>query len=68
MIVYLTNGNKIGGYFSNNSFSSSYPEEEQIYIEQVWRLDENDGFIEPIDRSKGILILNKEISYIQFFQ
>jgi len=68
VIVHLKDGRKIGGRFDINSFASSYPAEEQIYLEEVWRLDENGGFIEPIERSKGILVLSKEILLVEFFK
>ncbi len=68
VIVHLRNGVKIGGKYNSKSFSSSYPAEEQIYLEEVWRLDENGAFIEPIDRSAGILILGKDISSLELFK
>jgi len=54
--------------FDTNSFASSYPAEEQIYIEEVWDLDEKGKFIKPIERSKGIIISEKEISSVEFFK
>ncbi|MBS1258964.1 MAG: hypothetical protein MAG551_02028 [Candidatus Scalindua arabica] len=68
IIVHLKDGRKIGGKFDTNSFASSYPAEEQIYLEEVWKLKENGGFVEPIDRSQGILISSKEILSIEFFK
>lgn len=68
IIVHLKNGRKIGGRFGANSFASSYPAEEQIYLEAVWKLDENGKFIESVGRSKGILILGDEILSIEFFK
>lgn len=69
VIVHLTNGEKIGGLLSTNSFVSSYPYEEEIYLEKVWKLDEEGKrFIEPIERSKGIIILEKEISRVELFE
>lgn len=68
IIVHLKNGRKLGGVFMNNSFASSYPAEEQIYLEKVWELDENEKFKEPIERSKGIIILKDEISAVEFFE
>ena len=68
MIVHLKDGRKIGGRYDTNSFASSYPADEQIYLEEVWKLDEKGKFIETIDRTKGILILSKDISSIELFQ
>jgi len=68
VIVHLRNGKKIGGKYDSNSFSSSYSAEEQIYLEEVWHLNENGAFIEPVDRSAGILILGKDISSLELFK
>lgn len=68
VIVHLKDGRRIGGKYDTNSFVSSYPAEEQIYLEEVWKLDEKGKFIEPIERTKGILILGREISMIEFFE
>ena len=67
VIIHLEDGRKIGGKFDKDSFASSYPEEEQIYLEEVWKLDEEGKFIEPIERSKGIIILTNKVLFIEFF-
>jgi len=68
VIINLKDGRKIGGKYDKNSFSSSYPSEEQIYLEEVWKLDKDGKFIEPIERSKGIIVLGEEILAIEFFK
>lgn len=68
VIVHLKDGRRIGGRFDTDSFASSYPAEEQIYLEEVWKLDEGGRFVEPIERSRGILILGKEILSVEFFE
>ncbi|TFH47086.1 MAG: hypothetical protein E4G94_00930 [ANME-2 cluster archaeon] len=68
LIVHLKDGRKIGGKFDYKSFASSNPAEEQIYLEEVWKLDENGKFSEPVERTKGIIILSAEILSIEFFE
>lgn len=67
VIVHLKNGTSIGGIYDENSFASSYPAKEQIYLEQVWEIDDEGVFLKPVDRSKGIIILGDDISSIEFF-
>jgi hypothetical protein len=67
VIVHLVDGKKIGGRYDKNSFTSSYPAEEQIYLEQVWHLDDKGAFMKAVERSGGIIILGKEISSLEFF-
>jgi len=67
VIIFLKNGEKIGGVYSSNSFSSSYPFKEQIYIEQRWEIGINNKFIKPIANTKGTIVLSDEISHINFY-
>ena len=69
VIVELTDGRKIGGVFSTGSYASSYPSEQQIYLEKTWAIDENDHFLPDgeINRSKGIIISGKQIFLLKFF-
>lgn len=67
IIVHLKDGRRIGGKFDNKSFASSDPAEEQIYLEEVWKLDSAGGFISPVERSSGIIVLQDEISMIELF-
>jgi hypothetical protein len=68
VIVHLKDKRRIGGRFDTNSFASSYPAKEQIYLEEVWELGEKGNFVKRIDRSKGIVILGDEIVAIEFFE
>ena len=68
MIIHLKDGRRIGGRFDENSSASSFPAKEQIYIEEVWELDENGKFIEPIKRSAGIIVLSNEILSVELFK
>jgi len=68
VIVHLKDGKKIGGRFDMNSFASSYPSEEQIYLEEVWELNDKGAFVKAIERSKGIIILGKDILAIELFE
>ena len=68
MIIHLKDGRRIGGKFDENSSASSFPAKEQIYIEEVWELDENGKFIKPIKRSAGIIVLSNEILSVELFK
>ena len=69
VIVHLKDGRKIGGRFDRRSFASSYPADEQIYIEEVWQLDKDGKFQSDgqVERSQGILILRDEVLAVEFF-
>ena len=66
VVIYLTDGTKIGGMYDTDSFASSYPEEEQIYIQEVWDINEHNKFIKKRNGSCGALISAKDIKTIEF--
>lgn len=66
VIINLKNGEKIGGVYSDKSFSSAFPHKEQIYLEELWKLDKEGNFIEKEKRTLGIIILGEEIKTIEF--
>lgn len=68
MIVHLQNGQRIGGRFDTKSFASSDPADEQIFLEEVWVLDEIGRFVSQVERSRGIIIMNDEIRAVEFFE
>lgn len=38
VLVHLKGGGLVGGVFSKNSFASSYPDPEDLYLEEVWQV------------------------------
>lgn len=68
VIVHTKDGRHIGGRYDSKSFTSSFPHKEQIYLEELWRLDKKGAFIKQVDRTEGILIMGDEISFIEFFK
>ncbi len=67
IIVHLQDGRKVGGIFAENSYASSYPAPEQIYLEKVWQLDTEGKFEKQIEGSRGMLILDGQIAAIELF-
>ena len=65
--VTLTNGKVVGGKYASNSFASSAPSEEQIYLEQSWIIKDKGGFERAKINTAGILIKHDEITYLEFF-
>lgn len=68
VILHLKDGRRIGGSFDTSSFASSFPAQEQIYLEAVWRIDEAGKFLQKVDRSKGIIISASELQSVELFQ
>lgn len=67
VVATLGDGRRIGGYYGPESFASSNPEPEQIYLQETWVLNDGCGFERPRGNSAGILILAKEIVSLELF-
>ncbi|RRR67419.1 MAG: hypothetical protein EI684_18995 [Candidatus Viridilinea halotolerans] len=68
VVVTLKDGDKIAGKFCDESFASSAPAEEQIYLEEEWVLNQEGGFERPAFNSAGIIILASEIRSVEFYK
>lgn len=68
VIVHLKNGSKVAGEYSENSFTGSFPNGQDIYLEKLWKLDEKDLFITAINKSGGAIIKADEWSVIELFE
>lgn len=66
VIVTLKNGEKIAGMYGPDSFASSAPSEEQIYLEEQWILNRDGGFERKAEQTLGIIILSSEIRSVEF--
>ena len=67
VIVTLKDGTKIAGSYDSESFSSSAPAEEQLYLEEAWVLNDDGGFERPRKSTAGIIILSNEIVTVELF-
>jgi hypothetical protein len=63
--VTLKNGTQIAGLYADKSFVTNSPAPEQLYLQELWELNDEGGFDAPKTKTRGILILANEISFIE---
>jgi hypothetical protein len=69
VIVHLKDQRRIGGLYADKSFTSHSPAPPEIYLEQVWYLDEEGEFTgSVVEPTSGILIMGTEILASEFFR
>ena len=67
VLITLNDGIKIGGFWGPDSFASSFPSSEDIYLEALGEIDENGNF-KVIKNTAGALIEREKIKFIEFFE
>jgi len=67
--VHLKDQRRIGGLYGGNSYTSHSPAPPEIYLEEVWHVDENGGFTGKMVKSTaGVLVMGTDILALEFFQ
>ena len=68
ILIHLKNGKLIAGLYSSDSFASSFPYPEELYLEEVWNITENGEFLDKIENTKGFWITRDSYDYMEFFK
>ena len=68
VLARLKNGALLGGVMGSRSFASSYPSDEDLYLEQLWSVTDQGQFLSPVPDTKGALISRSDCEYIQFIE
>lgn len=67
VLAHLKTGEMLGGLLAEHSCASRFPNDEDIYIEEVWKLDEAGRFIKRIEQTAGALIKRADCTHIELF-
>lgn len=60
-------GGVIGGYYGDRSRASPYPGVQQVYLEELWNIDDETGrFLQPKDQTGGAIISREDCSVVEF--
>ncbi|MGH9445827.1 MAG: DUF6338 family protein [Terriglobia bacterium] len=68
--IWLTfkSGQVMAGLYGPNSFASSFPQRQDLFVEKLLSLDENGNVMEWKDGSAGALINMESLERIEFFE
>lgn len=68
IIVHLKDGRRLGGWYGENSYAGLYPNSGHLSLEQLWRLDEQNRFVEPVPQSRGIILRPDDYHFVELFR
>lgn len=58
----------IAGVFGKRSFASLYRRRQDIFLQEAYDLDDDDGFADPVVDSVGVWIAQDSIDRIEFYR
>ena len=67
ILVTMKDSSQVGGFFGERSFASSDPNERDLYIQEVLKINQ-DGPWQRIPDNNGILVRGDEIKHIEFWK
>lgn len=68
ILVHMRDGRRIGGTWSGDAFASSYPIPRDLFLSEVWSVDQETGeFIAPVAGTKGLFLSGDDIEMLEFF-
>lgn len=68
IVFTLQDGRRFGGIWQEPCFASSHPSDEQIFISEVYNVDQVTGqLIDKIPHHAGLLVDKSTIDFIEFF-
>lgn len=60
----LKDGERVGGLFSAQSFAALYPEAQDVFLEEAWRLSVDGSFVESIPGA-GLFVPHQNIDLVE---
>lgn len=66
ILITLTDGTEIAGFFGKRSMASSDPDHKDIYIENVYTVPKDGDPWQPVDDSLGMHVDGSQIAFIEF--
>jgi hypothetical protein len=67
LLVHLTDGSLIGGYWGGESYAGSFPNDGDVYIQAVYRVSDDGSFGEQVAGTRGVLLRKEQYSFIEIF-
>jgi hypothetical protein len=67
LLIRLSDGKSLGGYWGPNSYAGSFPNDGDIYLEAVYLVNSDGTFGKPFEGTKGALLRRDQYICIELF-
>lgn len=66
--IHLNDGRMLGGLLSKGSYASTYPQRQDLFVQEEWRLDNTGRFVEKLSDTGGFLVNMDNCRLIEFME
>ena len=66
VIFHWKKGGMSGGFFGEHSYASTFPQEPEVYVEEMWRVDDRGVFLEVVENTLGGVVRLSECERVEF--
>ncbi len=67
VLFHLKSEEVVGGFYGGKSSASSYPQEQQVYVEEIWDLNDDLEFVRKRPNTAGAIINREDCNLIELF-
>ncbi len=68
VLLHLKDGGLIGGYYGRNSYATSFPHNGEIYLETIYKVNDDGTFGDVIASTDGAIFRRDEYYYLELFK
>jgi len=65
VIVHLHDGRRIGGFYGARSYAGVFAASGHLFLEEVWDLNEDGDFVDPVPDSEGIVLRPTDYHFVE---
>ena len=66
-VITLRDNTKVAGAFVEGSYTALHPYDRDLYLSEVWKLNDEGRFVARVAATQGLYIDKADILYIEFF-
>lgn len=65
--VVMVDGSTIGGRYDKKSYATASPDPGHLFIEELWTVDADGRFVDPMNGSPGVILRPTDYKYVKVF-
>lgn len=65
VVIHLSDGSSVGGYFGRKSIASVGSETGHLYVQELWQLGPSGEFLKPVPETKGAIFRPSDYLWIE---